>query len=339
MNPVEHVLHASRVTAIEAVPRLRQVFGDRVLAIRLDFGEHGQRLRVRVVELQCLITGFFGFRQFIGLKVRLRRAHELLQLKHTLSSRLLAVRAPRIRRRRRNGARDSLLTKNVVGRPRAGRSRDSDRRRALIAGRRDVPHCRRVRLGLEPDTHSSQSLAEGIGRLIAGFGRLLQRLHDHGFEVRVNVFIQPRNRDRVLVEDPIGHGGHRVVAKGLLGGQQLVADDTDGEEVGAQIHSSALDLLGRAVTGCPDERRGIARQRSTHAGDAEIEHLEPPVRVDHHVERLDVAVDDLARVSISDRGAQLLDPPQLLRDRDNGAPPNDFGHRFAVDVLEDDVGL
>ena len=73
-------------------------------------------------------------------------------------------------------------------------------------------------------------------------------------------------------------------------------------------------------------------------GDAEVEQLDPALRVDKDVARLDVAMDDQLRVGVLDRVAHLeqeLEPPrlrelELVADAIDPAP--------SLDVLHDQEG-
>ena len=84
----------------------------------------------------------------------------------------------------------------------------------------------------------------------------------------------------------------------------------DREDVGAPVDLEALHLLGRHV-GDGAERRARPRvhrlgRALAHAGDAEVEHLEPPVLLDEEVVELDVAVDDALVVRRREHVEQLV---------------------------------
>jgi hypothetical protein len=69
-----------------------------------------------------------------------------------------------------------------------------------------------------------------------------------------------------------------------------------------------------------------------HLGQAEVEHLHPPVSRDHHVLRLDVPVGDPLRVGSSQRLSQgQSDLQQLLRTQ--GTRREDLGQQLPVHEL------
>ena len=97
--------------------------------------------------------------------------------------------------------------------------------------------------------------------------------------------------------------------------EQFVSDDTPRELVGATVERVAADLLGSHVErgsqldALDRERRKRGRlgfavgvdAAALAAGDAEVEHLHHPVLANHHVLRLDVAVNEPAFVRHSQR--------------------------------------
>ncbi len=92
--------------------------------------------------------------------------------------------------------------------------------------------------------------------------------------------------------------------------RSLVQHRAEREQVGPEIERLAAGLLGRHVGDRPDGGPGIrqvgghrrrielahAHRRPMQFGQAEIEHLRPPLRRDHDVRRLDIAVDQPDRV-------------------------------------------
>ena len=85
--------------------------------------------------------------------------------------------------------------------------------------------------------------------------------------------------------------------------QELVSQRADGEDVGSGIRPAAEDLFRREVSDRADDVSGT-RQRSRlplEFRDPEVEDLDLAVGEQHHVGRLDVAVQDAPRVGVRDR--------------------------------------
>src|SRR6187200_2865983 len=99
------------------------------------------------------------------------------------------------------------------------------------------------------------------------------------------------------------------------------------------------NLLWRGVTGSPYECGRVGHQGALHPGDAEVQHLQLAVGIDHQIRRLDVAMDDASRMCVADGRTQLLHPPKPDRHRQFRATSNQLRKRFAMDVLHDNVWL
>ena len=113
----------------------------------------------------------------------------------------------------------------------------------------------------------------------------------------------------------------------------------EGVDVGGGGGGAALGLLGRDVGGRAHHLAGLGERHSLGGpGDAEVGHLDPPVGRDDQVGRLDVAVDDAARVGdtegIGGLGHQVADDLRVER----GAGPQQVGQRLALDELHHEVG-
>ena len=161
-------------------------------------------------------------------------------------------------------------------------------------GRVERGHCRCARRAGVVHHRRPQPDHEVSRRCIAQVTVLGQRLGHHRVDARRHAQIECRRRRRVLLRNRL-HDREVVGAfKGLDAGQQLVEDHAGGEQIGPRVHLQALHLLGRHVLQGADHRalgsRGIARVGDT--GDAEITELDPSTGIEHHVGRLDVAVDD-----------------------------------------------
>ena len=75
------------------------------------------------------------------------------------------------------------------------------------------------------------------------------------------------------------------------------------------------------------------------ARDAEVGQLRPPLGVDQDVLRLDVAVDHLARVGDREAAGDLDRVGDRLLRVERAVAADPLLQRFALDVLEDDVGV
>ncbi len=140
--------------------------------------------------------------------------------------------------------------------------------------------------------------------LVAVLGPLLERALDHAREGLRDVVADLAGRPRRVLEDRGENGEVGVAAEGALPRGHLVEQDPEREDVGAVVHRQALSLLRRhvgdrahdtAVLG--DRLRLLGGPVALVAvvaqlGEAEVQHLQPPVRGQHHVLGLQVAVED-----------------------------------------------
>jgi hypothetical protein len=115
--------------------------------------------------------------------------------------------------------------------------------------------------------------------------------------------IERDGRSGLLFEDAGDPVRPRLPAEGELSRRPFEEDDAEREDVGAVVEGFAPQLLGRHVGDRPGEigvdRRGAPfvpsgelGQREEDPGQPEIQDLERPLRVDHDVLGLEVAVDD-----------------------------------------------
>ncbi len=119
--------------------------------------------------------------------------------------------------------------------------------------------------------------------------------------------------------------------------EHLVEDDPDRVDVGGGADRRAPRLLGRQVLRRADDRAGLGHLARPGAGDAEVHHLQPPVRCDRDVVRLDVAVDDAVAVREPERREDLACVVDRDRDRRRTARDQELLEGAALQVLHRDV--
>ena len=143
--------------------------------------------------------------------------------------------------------------------------------------------------------------------------------------------------------------------EGRLAGERLVEHAAERIDVGARVHLPALDLLGCAVLDRSDKGAGTrCPGRGELLDRAEVRQVRAVVRADEDVRRLDVAVNEPARMGGVQRGRDLAGDreraphgqPALLGDQRLQVGPLDAGHRDPEEVVvlarvvdRDDVGV
>ncbi len=193
-----------------------------------------------------------------------------------------ALGAARVLRRREHASRVHERRGEHVARERLGRLA---RRAAIGRSSERIDHFAR---GREP-----------IDRLL-----LEQAHHDRG-ERRGHGCRQRRRRGRemipVHVVDRSPARRERDLARG-----ELVEQHTERVEVATRIERLAADRLGRDVDRRADH--GAVRAAAEGVGDPEVEQHETlAARIDEHVRRLHVAMQDAARVQVCERATELHD--------------------------------
>ena len=122
---------------------------------------------------------------------------------------------------------------------------------------------------------------------------------DDPFQFRWDASPRSAQRLRLALQDGGEAVGRRLPREGEAAGDRLEKNDAKGPEVSARVDLLAPSLLRRHVGGRPDHNarrrfdpRLLRAGRLGVLGDPEVEDLDKPVGPDHHVLRLDVAVDD-----------------------------------------------
>ncbi len=236
--------------------------------------------------------------------------------------------------------------------------REQDERRARRERQRPAPaplalglHARAPRRRAEHDLAGVDvalqvlEVAAQVARgLVAVLRPLLEGPLDHPGERAGDVVAQLADRPRGVLEDRGEDRQVRVAAEGALAGRDLVEEDAEREDVGAVVDGKALRLLGGHVGDRSHDApvlgdgAGLARRAVllvgvvAQLGEAEVEHLDPPVRGEHHVVGLEVAVQDPLAVG----GGHRVDERDREREDALGreAPRGDrLAERLALDVL------
>jgi hypothetical protein len=133
----------------------------------------------------------------------------------------------------------------------------------------------------------------------------------------------------------------RVLAlEGQLADGELVQHDAAREHVGAEVELLAEHVLGRHVRRRAEQLPGHGHAlRVDHLRDAEVGQLDHPVGPDHHVLRLDVAVQDAVAVGVGQRAADLRHHHRAELGEARRVIGDELLERRALDELGDDVAL
>mmetsp|Transcript_52872 Transcript_52872/g.152397 ORF Transcript_52872/g.152397 Transcript_52872/m.152397 type:complete len:275 (-) Transcript_52872:1812-2636(-) len=142
--------------------------------------------------------------------------------------------------------------------------------------------------------------------------------------------VQNRLQDTVLV--------FQVVAERQSPCDELVADDAERPHVHLEAVSPALDELGREVVQRPGHRVGARVVLVQFLRDPEVHELQVSLRIEHHILRFEVSVDDSAlmeRFQDQRKGANI--ELRLLAAQHVHAPAVAIEELSACDELHQDI--
>ncbi len=122
-----------------------------------------------------------------------------------------------------------------------------------------------------------------------------------------------------------------------LPGRHLEQDQAERIEIAAGRDLSPRQLLRGHVGGSADE--GVLTRRLRHHGKAEVGDARPAAAVDHHVGRLEVAMDDAFLVDRGQSRAEVACDLEGLVRRQPSDPRQERLQVLAVDVLHGQEGL
>ena len=109
-----------------------------------------------------------------------------------------------------------------------------------------------------------------------------------------------------IVHVPHRHGEEVVAGIGDGTREELEQDDSERVDVGLPVHSLPTRLLGCDVVARAEHGAGLGVADGIEAAsDPEVGHLRLPVAVDQHVLRLDVPVDEPARMCEGERSPDI----------------------------------
>ncbi len=187
-------------------------------------------------------------------------------------------------------------------------------------------------------------VAQVAGRGHAVAGLLLQAVAEEAVEGPGQAGVELDGRERLVLEDRGDPLGPRPAAEGEPARRPLEEDDAEREDVGAVVERLAPQLLRRHVGDRPGEV-GVDRRRrpvvvpaeelgqgQEDPGQAEVQDLERPRRVDHDVHGLEVAVDDAPGVGGGDGVGQGHGDLEEAVERD-AAGLDELRQGLAVDEL------
>ena len=201
------------------------------------------------------------------------------------------------------------------------------------ARRRPRPGCGR-RL-LERGAAAREIGDQVLGARVA-VGRILaQQLQHQIIEIGCHFRPQAARRRRSLVENAVRHRLERRALERLLAGQRLIEQAAERPEIRAIVGRQTLELLGTHRQRRAERHAGRREaRRSLDGRHAEIEHLRA-VRTQHHVRRLEIAMDDAERVDFCQAIGEIARQLHRFVHRQRSALQA-LLQRFAFDPLHDE---
>ncbi len=314
--------------------------GRRHRALDRERGAHGP-LRVVLVRDGIAEVGhepaLLGLRE-VAVEVLDRRGPDLVAAREHLAQ-LLRVDAVGQRQDLGEVAGEHTHEAALTGRCRGSGVPRGHRGRRSALREHGGPHQRVGAGGEDPArAHGAQLVEEAGHRRLARGGRAAERAHHGRVEVRGNAG-PAAGRRGVRVQHGVEHLLAVLAAEREPSRQHLVEHDAERPDVGPVVDARAARLLGRHVGRRPERRPGVGQAHVLDLGEAEVEHLEPPVRRDHQVRGLHVPVHDAELVGARETLGRLQRELERLADRDRAVAGEPRRDRLALVERHHDVEL
>ncbi|MCO5170068.1 MAG: hypothetical protein M9894_27345 [Planctomycetes bacterium] len=169
------------------------------------------------------------------------------------------------------------------------------------------------------------------------------RPQDDRLERRVDRRVPRPRRGRPRLDDLAQDLEHGRPVEGRLADERVVEERAQAVDVGARVHALAvLDLLRRHVAGAAQAvARGRQRraERVVELGHAVVEEPRRPARLDDHVARLEVAVDDALPVEERHGARDVAHDADRVLPRAGRVAVDEVLERLARHQVHDEEGL
>ena len=203
-------------------------------------------------------------------------------------------------------------------------------------GRREASRSRGASLHGLAVEEPTEVVGEFTRGLVAVLRIVRRRLHDDPVEIPRHVAEEPARRRETASNHRLDDHLARLLLVRGLADEQLVQDHPDAVDVGARVGGLASDALRRHVARRPHEVPGGSERGEIVGGhEAEVEEDRRPVAPQHHVLRLQVAMQDPLIVG------GLHGVRERARDLGGASPgfgSRDRRERLALDEVHHDVG-